>query len=239
MSANCTCGNNHTPAAGELPAGSHDANPKGRYVHRVPTVPFTIDGERGRPIDLVRLRDRPLHTVVRAGDDGEFQQACELYTSDDTLRQGLGDLVEKQQALLQQPAPPVPGQFSTFQKIGLGIYLDLHLYQHVGFGGCEWEFTDQDHTLYLLNFGVDFACGFLWWGWKQLDNQASSIIVSTGLPLAALYDDWYNGGQAYIMVLNDNGGSWGGYSTNLVPYGWNDRASSFGFPFKNVTIFPN
>jgi hypothetical protein len=208
----------------EMPPGpgQYDASRKG-HAHGVPRLPFTIDGDRGRPPELVLLRDRPLHTVASVSEDGEPEPPVRIFTEEsaaiEALRQGAGG------APAEAPGEATPRAAAT----GLGIYMDLTIWQDVDFGGCAWDLTGTTPIATLTNFDLASGCCgcFLWWGWKTLGTNASSFTVSIGWPFFGFRD---RPGNSIGWVLNGSGPSWSGYVTDLTVWGWNDRAISITLP---------
>lgn len=189
-------------------------------AHGVPRVPFSIDGEAGRPSQLVLLRDRTLHTVARVGEDGVAEQPVQIFTSrkqaEEFLHQGaeFGTNLSGEQARAATK---------------LGLYLDLTVWEHIDFEGCGWEFDTNTDISDLTDFNRATACCgcFLWWGWRYLGTNASSFIVSIGWPAFGFRD---GNGSTISWGLNGSAPSWSGYVRNLVDFGWNDRAISITLP---------
>ncbi len=56
-------------------------------------------------------------------------------------------------------------------------------------------------------------------------SLSTASAASSGAAVSAIYDDINYGGGVFVMTAPSGGCSWG--ISSLVPYGWNDRASSF------------
>jgi hypothetical protein len=209
----------------EMPPGrgQYDASRKG-HAHGVPRIPFTIDGGRSKPIQLVQqLRDRPLHTVATLNEDGEAEPPVQIFTEEtsamDVLRQGA---TEEQSKALGEAAPK-----AAAAAAGLGIYMDLTIWEHINLAGCAWEFYGTTPISVLTNFDNAWSCGFLFWGWRALGTNASSFLVSIGWPF---FGFWDRAGNSIGWVLGGSAPSWSGLATDLGVWGWNDRAISIRLP---------
>jgi hypothetical protein len=171
------------------------------------------------------LRDRSLHTVVDLDEEGHGRPELRVFT-DKTA--ALATLRERAGLSSEDEFRP-PSVVST-AAVRLGLALDLTIWEDVDLSGCGWEFnTDTDMSV-LTNFDNAWACGFLWWGWKQLGTNASSFMVAIEWPYFGFRD---RGGSTIGWALNPpSGGStlWSGYVNSLVPFGWNDRAISITLP---------
>lgn len=210
----------------EMPPGrgQYDASRRGQ-AHGIPRIPFTIDGERSKPIQLVQqLRDRPLHTVATLNEDGEAEPPVQIFTDETAATQALrqGATAEQSEAL-GEAAPRAAA------AAGLGIYMDLTIWEDVNLGGCAWELYGTTPISILTNFDLASACCgcFLWWGWRTLGTNASSFLVSIGWPW---FGFWDRNGNSIGWQLFGSGPSWSGLATDLGVWGWNDRAISIRLP---------
>ena len=214
---------------GEMPPGRgiYDATPKG-IMHGIPQLPFTIDGKPGRPHQLMQLRDRPLHSVASVEADDKAASSIQIFTDQSAAFEALRAAAPKDS--VQDRALPSPRV-----KLGL-LYLDLTIWQDINLGGCAWSFDQGTDLSVLTNFNnATTCCGcFLWWGWKILGTQASSFMVALSWPAFGLRDA---SGSTFGWLLPEidtgtpSGTTWGGTVDSLVPYGWNDRATSIHLPF--------
>ena len=222
----CTCREamNLRPAvAGPPGPTAYDATRRG-HAHGIPAVPFTIDDEKGNPLDLASLRDRPLHTVVSL-DDGTDKPEIRIFTDQESSVSALRELSSAHTDVKEEGL-----SVAAAARSRLGVDLDLTIWEHIDLTGCGWEFhTDTDISV-LTNFDNAWACGFLWWGWKQLGTNASSFMVAIGWPY---FGFWDRGGNSIGWALHPPSGLstlWSGYVSNLVHFGWNDRAISIRLP---------
>ena len=215
-------------AATQAPSapGDYDATRRG-HRHGVPLVPFTIDGEAGQPSQLLLLRDRPLHTVVRANDEGQREAPVEIYTdktsADAAVRQGSSG--EPLDELLDAEAT-----LRATRSARLGLFLDLTVWEDIDFGGCAWEFDTNTDISVLTDFDRASACCAwicIFSGWRRLGNEASSFIVSIGWPAFGFRD---RAGSTIGWPLNGSQPSWSGLVQDLRDFGWNDRAISITLP---------
>jgi hypothetical protein len=98
-------------------------------------------------------------------------------------------------------------------------YIDL--YEHTDWGGAVWRVREWEHKT-VADFSTDLmCCGFLAWGWVSANDMASSVdcMVSGNAPFVVLFED--------ADLMGSSIGIWGrSMVPSLVPYGWNDRASS-------------
>jgi|SwirhisoilCB3_FD_contig_31_3037148_length_1228_multi_3_in_0_out_0_1 hypothetical protein len=203
--------------------GAFDASRKG-HAHRIPLLPFTIDEDKGKPVDLARLRDRPLHTVVGLDEDGGGRSTIRIFTEHDASVAALRTSTE------HHTDNDVGTSQSALRTAKLGLNLDLTIWRDINFGGCGWEFDGNTDISVLTNFDLAWACGFLWWGWQQLGTSGSSFMVAIHWPFFGFRD---RGGSTIAWALNPPSGigtDWSGLVLNLVPLGWNDRAISITLP---------
>jgi hypothetical protein len=214
---------NFTPPSGMLPGpNAYDATRK-HHAHGIPRLPFTIDGERSRPTQLALLRDRPLHTVASVNEDGEAESPLQIFTDEthaiEALRQGATRHASEESLSFEVALGAT--------RVKLGLFLDLTIWEDIDFGGCAWEFDTNTDISILTNFDSAWSCGFLFWGWRTLGTNASSFLVSIGWPYFGFRD---RAGSTIGWALFGSPPSWSGLVSNLVPFGWNDRAISITLP---------
>jgi hypothetical protein len=112
-----------------------------------------------------------------------------------------------------KPAPPTGGISTMEYADGSAV---VKIFEHIdrggshvyyGRGSVEEDFTWTCHT------------NFSWC--VNFNDKASSIDNPTHLQLYLAEHKWYGGSRLYVAAYE--------YKSNLVPYGWNDRASSMGW----------
>jgi hypothetical protein len=194
----------------------------GAIVHRVPQVPIMIDEKECDPRTVHDLDGIPLHTML----DGDALEGKMLkifsnpLQARDFVRSGSLTVPDSMQpnysvGSLSMLNPPPLG--SGAQPYSYSFNGFIELYEHVDLGGCMWRFIKPT----VEDFTKEWACGFLWWGHKNLNDVTSSLDVAIV--------------NAAEFVLCEHiwwGGSWLHMPPkvrvyNLVPFGWNDKASSY------------
>jgi hypothetical protein len=172
--------------------------PPGVILHRVPEVPVVIDGEDMEPKAVRDFINQPLHTVLdqEAQDGGSLKIFPRWQAARDHFLRSAPE----------QSSPPPQGGF-------------VNLYENINFAGCEWHYPEWNGTL------GDFRklwCGWSWW--YTADNRVSSVDCFISHP---------PGGKSAVILCEffNLGGSWFWIPgelqvASLVPFGWNDRASS-------------
>jgi hypothetical protein len=221
-----------------LQARGVDASPRdGELTHRAPQLPVLLDGKtRVEPGAVRRFAGQPLHTVV----DTEAAQGevLRVYTDQEKAKEYLSGLkIEDPEAPgspnlgLRSTQPDARSQSGPHPPISGGSngppggvppnsgYIDL--YEHVDWGGAVWRVREWERVT-VPDFTKDLkCCGFLAWGWVNANDKASSVdcMVSGNAPWVVLWEHINQGGSSI--------GIWGrSMVSSLVPYGWNDRASS-------------
>jgi hypothetical protein len=210
------CRDRESPSA--RPANAYNGSRRG-HAHGIPSTPFSIDAERGTPVKLGMLRDRPLHSLVSLGEDVE-PTSVQVFTQKDLLVSAMDALLSADQRRQATAAAPVR----------LGLTIDLAIWQDINLSGCAWEFDSNTDISVLTNFDQAWACGFLWWGWQQLSTKGSSFMVAINWPFFGFRDRL---GNSIAFVLNPPSGNFtlsSGFVNSLVPFGWNDRAISITLP---------
>ena len=169
-------------------------------LHKVPGIPISIDDNKANPGDVRDFMGKPLHTVL--DPDALEGKLLRIFSDKEKAESYCLETV----ARMNPHNPPPPG----------GGYLDL--YEHDWFGGCGWRFLESDFN--IGDFTKYWGCGFLWWGWKNLNDITTSV-------------DCYTSGRSVVVLAEhiNLGGSWlwipsPSWITNLGIYGWNDIASS-------------
>jgi hypothetical protein len=197
--------------------GVNASRPHQTILHRPPKIPTMIDFVEVEQSVLRDFRDQPLYTVLdRDGLDGKMLQ---IFTSEEKAKEYCSGLDVNN--LPQKSASQKVS--STFRESAIpprGGYVDL--YEHIDWGGCSWRILESQ-TLQgsrANDFTQLWACGFLWWGWVNANDKVSGVdSVISGNSSLVLCEDMNLGGSWLIIP----GNAW---VPNLVPYGWNDRASS-------------
>jgi hypothetical protein len=192
---------------------------EGLRTHKVPRVPIMIDEKEVDPMLVREFTGHPLHTVVDT--DGLKGKMLKIFTTKDKALAFSKHLPKKDEGLKEQRSK-LEGVGTSQQALTAGIPPDggyIELYEHVDFGGCAWRLLEyNNHT--VANYGNLWACGFLWWGWKNANNTVSSIDVRVSADLVSFCDGPNINLSSAIWFPGD---SW---ITNLVMFGWNDRISS-------------
>lgn len=199
-------------------------NCQGLAAHKVPRMPIMIDQTKADPRDVREFSGRPLHTVVDT--DSLNGKMLQIFTSKDTAKD-LAQSLPRRTSLQPkvQPQGPAGHTATSPQALTAGIPPDggyLELYEHVDFGGCLWRLLEQNsHT--VGNYGNLWACGFLWWGWKNAENTISSCDIRVSADAVTFFDAINLDLGDFSNTLWVPGDAW---VPNLVPFGWNDRISS-------------
>lgn len=193
--------------------------------HKVPRMPIMIDQEKADPMDIRDLMGTPLHTVI--DPDSINGKMLQIFTNKEQAKEfALAIPKRKPSAFLNRKRKQETKQTATNQQaLTAGVPPDggyLDLYEHIDFRGCNWRLLEwNSHT--VGNYGNLWACGFLWWGWKNANNIVSSMDVRVSADLVTFFDapnlDYGN----FSNTLWVPGDAW---VPNLVPHGWNDRISS-------------
>jgi hypothetical protein len=214
-----------------------DASPRSHELtHKPPQLPVLLDGKnRLDPLAIRRFAGRPLFTVVdQEAVEGEVLR---VFTDKETAREYMSGLrfdepdapgapdvsLRRDRPSAGSPGsqyPPVAGGSDGFPG---GVPPDggfINLFEHVDWGGCQWRILEWERKT-VADFTQFWACGFLFWGWVNANNTISSLdcMVSGQSPWVTLWDLTNLGGSGI--------GIWGrSMPSSLVPFGWNDRASS-------------
>jgi hypothetical protein len=218
-----------------LQARGVNAGPRtGELTHRVPKLPVLVDGKtRIEPSAIRRFTGQPLFTVVDA--EAAQGEILRVFTDQDKAKEYLSAVKIDDPAVPGSPdrglrpiqtdpksqASPIAGG-SNGPPGGVppnSGYIDL--YEHVDYGGAVWRVREWERVT-VGDFSKDLmCCGFLAWGWISANDMVSSVdcMVSGDAPWVVLWED--------ADLMGNSIGIWGrSMVDSLVPYGWNDRASS-------------
>lgn len=190
-------GRDFSKLLGGMACSSHASD---LLLHKVPSMPITIDNSKASRGDVRDFIGKPLHTVI--DPDALEGKLLHIFSDKDKAESYCRETV----ARMKPHNPPPPG----------GGYMDL--YEDDSFGGCGWRFLERDFN--IGNFTQYWGCGFLWWGWKNLNDTTTSV-------------DCYISGNSVVVLAEHTylGGSWlwipgRCWIPNLGVFGWNDVASS-------------
>ena len=219
-------------------ASQIDAGPRGsELTHKVPKLPVLLDDKkRLDPLAIRRWAGQPLHTVVdQEALQGEILRVFtdlekgKEYMSGLTFEEPDAPGAPDRGLLPAEPSPdprdssrpPIAGGSNGLPPGGVPSdngFIDL--FEHVEFGGCTWRIREFERKT-VGNFLDLWACGFLWWGWKNANDQVSSVdtLVSGNLPVVVMWENISLSGSTISFFGR-------GVLRSLVPFGWNDRASS-------------
>jgi hypothetical protein len=191
---------------------------QGFTAHKVPRMPIMIDQNKASPMDVREFTGRPLHTLLDT--DALNSKMLQIFTSKETAEAFARSLPTRKQS---SPSKTQEQTGTMQQALTAGVPPDggyIDLYEDVDFGGCSWRLLEYNsHT--VGNYGSLLACGFLWWGWKNADNTASSLDVRVSADLVTFFDLInINFAGSTLWVPGD------AWVPSLVPHGWNDRISS-------------
>jgi hypothetical protein len=222
---------------GPPPHGIDASRPAGVISHRVPTMPLTIDGGEEDPRAIKEYDGKPLHYAVdRDALDG---QMLSVFTDSERAAQHVSNTIldalprADAKSQISSLAPPqltaavkafwYPQQPKTADVPPGGVPPDggyLDLYEHVDWGGCVWRVNEWERKT-VGDFTQLLACGFAWWGWINANDRVSCIdaLISGDKPVVVLAEH-ANLGGSWIWFPGRT------FVPSLVPYGWNDRASS-------------
>ncbi len=189
-------------AAGRRSRLGDETNEKS-IVHRVPAVPIEIDGASVEPEEIKNYDGQPLYYVL--DEKAKREGVLRVFTAAHKAQERLWESAEG-------------GTKEAVASIGAASGTNITLWEHVGCTGQSVGLEDGQ------NF-PDFRklnC-FLWWC-TNFNDKASSVMVPWKLgtiqsKYVVLHEHInYQGSQLKIArgLIEDN----------LVPYGWNDRASS-------------
>jgi hypothetical protein len=221
--------------------GVTDGSPRpSELTHRVPGLPILLDGRRlDDPGTIRRFTGQALHTVVDQEalegnllriytDRAEAEDHARNLRFDEPQVPGAPERGLRPEA----SSPPTYPQVSN--ETGLppiaggqgypggvppnGGYIDL--YEHVNQGGHSWRVREWERKA-VADFRTLVSC--IPWPFNCMDanDQVSSIdcLISGQNPFVLLAED-INLGGSWLWL-------WGrSIAPNLVPFGWNDRASS-------------
>jgi hypothetical protein len=183
--------------------------------HGVPTLRVELDGSRVRP-NRVRDFAGPLHTVV--DDRALIEEVVPIFTTAERARTYIEDGIrsngEDTPTVLDSSDQPARSRVPSHP------HGSVSLFKHIRYQGKEWElgghWGDQP----------DFTC--LYWPCQNANDEVSSIMNDVLSPAAdwvlftAFYEHTHYGG-CNITVRSK------GWIPSLVPWGWNDRISSFRY----------
>jgi hypothetical protein len=230
--------NQEHPLQRALQENQIDVGPREtELTHKVPRLPILLDDRhRLDPLVIRRWAGQPLHTVVdQEALDGEILR---VFTDFDKAKEYVSGLTFEEPDApgapdrglrpAEQPSdpresshPPIAGGSNGLPPGGVppdGGFIDL--FEHVDFGGCTWRVREWERKT-VRNFSDFWACGFLWWGWKNANDQVSSVdtLVSGNRPVVVMWEHALLTGSTIAFFGR-------GVLPSLVPFGWNDRASS-------------
>lgn len=198
-----------------FPAGFRTNRPSGLIVHKTPQMPIMIDRAETEPETVREFTGQPLYTVLdRDAREGKMLQ---IFTQRRKAEEYIGYLVAN-------PASSWSQKSELSDKPEEALYLSsrpfgyIELYEDTNLGGCVWHLPEYG-TNYIGDFMKWWACGFLFWGWKNADKTISSV------------DSVFKADYVILCDQINLGGSWFSFPgrtriNDLVPFGWNDRASS-------------
>jgi hypothetical protein len=207
-------------------AGIVASQPANTITHKVPRIPVMIDDSRAEPeaVKEFEFGGPALHTVVDR--DALDNKVLRIFTDEDRAKEYVTDTLEESSPSEasrkgsrrrshnphNNPDGP-PGGVPPD-----GGYVDL--YEHVDMGGCRWRVLESTSKT-VRAFSALWECGTLCWGWVNANNNVSAVDfrISGAKPVVVLAE-FSNLGGSWIWFP---GRSW---VPSLVPYGWNDRASS-------------
>jgi hypothetical protein len=188
--------------------------------HGVPQIPVMIDEAETDARSVLDLHGQALTTVVdRDALDGRM---LHIFTD----RERAGQYLEAAEAPLgqttQRSEVRSPTRItSAAQALTAGVPPGggvIELWEDINLGGCGWRVPEWEHVAF--NYSTKWACGFLFWGWKNADKVVSSIDCVYSADLVNFFDMPNLSGSTLavspgVFRIND-----------LTQLGWNDRISS-------------
>ncbi|MFI6485880.1 hypothetical protein ACIBH1_48820 [Nonomuraea sp. NPDC050663] len=201
-----------------------DATIRSRHLrHGVPCLPVDLDGHAVAATRVLDLHGIPLHTVL--GEDSFTGGRLQIFTNLEEAKSYQLQAASASEAVSIPGAPRPPGSpivGGSGCKIAGGGTNPLpadsgvvEFWEDIDLRGCGWRLTDT--TSGVSDLSKAWACGFLWWGWKNADLRISSVDVMTS----------YSGITLQITPFPEDGTLWLSHRTrvnNLGDLGWNDRA---------------
>jgi hypothetical protein len=200
-----------------------------KIVQVAPAVPVLLNGTLYDPKDLMRFNGQELHFVVAASRD--YMLAVDdlaLISSwhehniiDDLARKTYGIPLPKTEPggvepQTQGPEGGVWGGSTTAlgpgNAKGRNPDHETIFYEDIDYGGDDIS-LEKNRGYYDL---TEVSSGLFGWG-SNWNDRISSIETSYQTPWAVLHEDIHWAGQTLSLY---------GGTLDLVPYGWNDRASS-------------
>ena len=182
------------------------SRPANTIVHRPPRIPFMIDDKETEKENLRDYNGKPLHTVV--DNDAIEGKILRIFTTQDKAKQYCKTIL---------PASSSNTNKKSEEAIG---YVDL--YEHENHGGCVWRLYDSQN---YGDFSKVMSCGFMWWGWRNLDEKATSVDCAlVRMTHAILCEHKFLGGSWLWLPART-------WVLNLGAFGWNDRASSLHYMY--------
>ena len=198
---------------------SPDITPEARtIIHRVPSVPIILDGEKAPPERVKEFDGRPLYYLLDSREPhGGVLQVFSTMERLHEYRNGVIAGIKRRtgqgsDGALRMEVTPAGSPF-----VG-----EVGLYEHKGWRGRNWWFSAMD------GFVPDFTkC----WNWfLPLNDKASSLDTDVYVNVAGWY--W----PVYTLLyehIDYEGSVWWIENPqeieSFVPYGWNDRASSMSY----------
>jgi hypothetical protein len=223
------------------------SDPGLKITHRVPQIPFYVNGITMEPEDIARFDGQPLHFMLNEEEHGEPRLiACERYRDVGHIlqRRALIGLIRAELAARDIASRPAIGRGVTFQP-NVGVtpaYYTCPTGEPPGRPPAGAQFFED------INFGGDWFWLDPGWQYNDLRDLDWSDMISsikTGDGALGLFDHIHLQGDSFTMAGQVPKAMWQypghpvcgpyflGWDTsmrqniaNLVLIGWNDRISS-------------
>ena len=174
-----------------------------KIVHQVPQMPISIDGVRHNPGKVRAYDGKTLYTVVDSRTQKEG--VLRIFTS----------ARKAERYLATSPTLKAPERLShTINNNRVMVYEDIDYAEYISTTILTYKEgeSEEDFT---------YTCHTIWSVCVNFNDKASSIKNPFHRHLILFEHHWYGGSRLYVNA--------GQSIPNLVPYGWNDRASSMGW----------
>ncbi|WP_180131579.1 hypothetical protein [Rhodoferax sp. BLA1] len=200
-------------------------------IHQIPSLPIKLNGKSAAPESVKDFDGKPLIYVI--DDAAGAGDVLPVFSVPEKAMAYVADAPGKQKVKARGSFSLNTG--STPQQVADLVGGAVFLFEHINYGGSKWDFYAGTTGYPSHNPGqgnvADFRrvfC-FLWWC-QNINDRVSSIqnqsevwaYVRPQRSFAVLHEHInFQGSQLWVPERR--------LIPNLVPFGWNDRASSLSY----------
>lgn len=211
------------PGHGRRPRAAQETR---AIVHKAPSVPIMLDGEKAASEAVKDFDGKPLYYFLsrQSQDDGTlrvFSTAAGLHAYRREIAASVAPLM----------APDSAGAMRLESATESSVFSGaVALYEHEYFGGDRWVFNGEDGS--IPHFGKVFC--FLWMC-EDINDKVTSLTSNIWVTIPGWVWPVYT---VLYEHINYEGVEYGGSELwipnsdaipTLVPSGWNDRVSSMSY----------